>query len=137
MHHESISGVNAFIRGIDRLATSRLPAAVIMCTNRYEALDPAVRRRAAEILTFGRPDEAARRRLLEPRLAELGFAPTEIDPIVAATGARNGGPGFTYSDLTQRFIPAVVLDAYPHRAIEPQRALEIASEMRPTPAFKE
>jgi AAA+ superfamily predicted ATPase len=137
MHHESISGVNAFIRGIDRLANSRLPAAVIMCTNRYEALDPAVRRRAAEILVFGRPDERGRERLLGPRLAELGFAPGEIDPIVDATGPRNGGPGFTYSDLTQRFIPAIVLDAYPDRAIEPERALAIASEMQPTPAFKQ
>ena len=57
MHHEDVSGVNAFIRGIDRLSNRRLPAAVIMCTNRYESLDPAVKRRAAEILTFHRPDD--------------------------------------------------------------------------------
>ena len=137
MHHESISGVNAFIRGIDRLANSRLPAAVIMCTNRYEALDPAVRRRAAEILVFGRPDEAGRQRLLGPRLAELGFEPAETATMVAVTGPRSGEPGFTYSDLTQRLIPAIVLDAYPSRAIEPMRAIEIATEMKPTPAFKE
>ncbi len=61
LHHEEISGVNAFIRGIDRLSSSRLPAAVIMCTNRYDALDPAVTRRAAEILVFGRPDADKRR----------------------------------------------------------------------------
>src|SRR4029079_7879146 len=53
MHHEEVSAVNAFIRGIDRLANRRMPAAVIMCTNRYDALDPAVTRRAAEILRFG------------------------------------------------------------------------------------
>jgi AAA+ superfamily predicted ATPase len=136
MHHEDVSGVNAFIRGIDRLANERLPAAVIMCTNRYEALDPAVKRRSAELLVFGRPDEEGRRRLLAPRLAELGFSDTDVDALVAATGARNGDPGFTYSDLTQRLIPAIVLDAYPHRAIEAARAISIAKEMRPTPAFK-
>jgi SpoVK/Ycf46/Vps4 family AAA+-type ATPase len=137
MHHENVSGVNAFIRGIDRLANERLPAAVIMCTNRYEALDPAVRRRAAELLYFGRPGNEQRRLLLEPRLAELGFEAKEIEAMVEATGPRDGGPGFTYSDLTQRLIPGIVLDAYPDRPIETSRALALAMEMRPTPAFKE
>ncbi len=137
MHHEDVSGVNALIRGIDRLANQRLPAAVIMCTNRFQTLDPAVRRRAAEVLVFGRPDDQARRVLLAPRLAEVGFGPADIDALVAATGPRDGLPGFTYSDLTQRLIPGIVLDAYPQRAIEPGRALAIANEMRPTPAFKD
>lgn len=137
MHHEEVSGVNAFIRGIDRLANQRLPAAVIMCTNRFEALDPAVRRRAAEILLFGRPDEEKRRAVLGPRLADLGFEPAEVDAIVAATGPRDGGPGFSYSDLTQRLMPSLVLDAYPDRAITPQRALHIAMEMKPTPRFND
>jgi len=52
MHHEDRAGVNAFIRGVDRIAASGLPAAVIMCTNRLGALDPAIRRRAADILQF-------------------------------------------------------------------------------------
>jgi len=137
MHHENVSGVNALIRGIDRLASARLPAAVIMCTNRYEALDPAVRRRAADVLLFGRPDDDTRRKLLDPRLASVGFSAADLDAIVAATGPRDGQPGFTFSDLMQRLIPAIVLDAYPHRAVEPERALAIASEMRATPEFKE
>jgi SpoVK/Ycf46/Vps4 family AAA+-type ATPase len=137
MHHEDVSGVNAFIRGIDRLAIQRLPAAVIMCTNRYESLDPAVRRRAAELLIFARPDEDKRRQLLGPRLAEVGFGVADIEAIVVATGPRDGRPGFTFSDLTQRLIPGIVLDAYPDRAIEPERAIAIAREMAPTPAFKE
>ena len=135
MHHENVSGVNAFIRGIDRLSNQRLPAAVIMCTNRYDALDPAVTRRAAEILVFGRPDANRRREVLAPKLAQLEFDEGEIDAIVDATGARNGQSSFTYSDLMQRLIPAIVLDAYPDRAIVPQRALQIAQEMVPTPPF--
>jgi AAA+ superfamily predicted ATPase len=135
MHHEDVSGVNAFIRGIDRLSNRRLPAAVIMCTNRYEALDPAVKRRAAEILSFERPGEEQRRSVLEPKLSELGFEPQEIDAIVAATGVRNGGYGFTYSDLIQRLIPAIVLDAYPESAVQPARALAIAEQMQPTAPF--
>lgn len=135
MHHEEISGVNAFIRGIDRLANQRLPAAVIMCTNRYDALDPAVTRRAAEILVFGRPDAVRRREVLAPKLGELGFNTDEIEAIVDATGPGNEQWGFTYSDLTQRLIPAIVLDAYPDRPIAPERALEIAENMVPTPPF--
>ena len=137
MHHEDVSGVNAFIRGLDRLANQRLPAAVIMCTNRYEALDPAVKRRAAEILRFDRPGDEGRRTLLEPKLAELGFEVSDVEAIVAATGPRNGRPGFTYSDLTQRLIPGIVLDAYPDRGIVPERAVKIAQEMEPSPTFKD
>ena len=137
MHHENVSGVNALIRGLDRLANARLPAAVIMCTNRFEALDPAVRRRAADVLLFGRPNDEARATLLAPRLSQLGFGQSDIAAMVAATGPREGAAGFTFSDLTQRLIPGIVLDAYPHRAIEPRRALEIATTMRPTPPFKE
>jgi hypothetical protein len=137
MHHEEVSAVNAFIRGIDRLADRHLPAAVIMCTNRYDALDPAVTRRAAEILRFGRPDEDNRRLLLAPRLAELGFDEAEIDAIVSVTGGHDGRPGFTFSDLAQRLIPAIVLDAYPDRPILPTRAIAIAEEMIPTPPFQD
>lgn len=135
MHHEEISGVNAFIRGIDRLANRRMPAAVIMCTNRYDALDPAVTRRAAEILVFGRPEAEQRRQLLGPKLMELGFESAEVDALVEATGPSGDQAGFTYSDLNQRLIPAIVLDAYPNRPITPARALKIALEMKPTPPF--
>ena len=95
----------------------------------------AVKRRAAEILTFERPDDVRRRDLLGPRLGELGFSEEESEAIVQATGPRGDQPGFTYSDLTQRLIPAIVLDAYPEHAIEPKRALKIAEEMIPTAPF--
>ncbi len=49
---EDRAGVNAFIQDVDRIGNSRLPAAVIMCTNRRGSLDPAVRRREADILTW-------------------------------------------------------------------------------------
>ena len=135
LHQEEVSGVNAFIRGIDRISNSRLPAAVIMCTNRYDALDPAVTRRSAEIIKFGRPDADKRRDVLAPRLSELGFEAEDIEAIVDATGPRDGKAGFTYSDLIQRLIPTFVLDAYPEQPITATRALAIAEEMEATPPF--
>jgi SpoVK/Ycf46/Vps4 family AAA+-type ATPase len=138
MHHEDRAGVNALIRGIDRIGNGRLPAAAIMCTNRLNALDPAVKRRAADILIFQRPDEAQRHAVLAEALKQLGFTKPQIDAVVAATGAREDRVyGFTFSDLTQRFLPSIVLDAFPAHAVTPARALEIATSMVPTPPFQE
>lgn len=138
MHHEDRAGVNAFIRGIDRIANSGLPAAVIMCTNRLNALDPAVKRRAADILTFKRPNDAQRQTVLGNTLQSFGFTQPQVVSLVTATGAAAGRSyGFTFSDLTQRLLPAIVLDAYPNRPVDPVRALKIAQEIVPTPPFQE
>lgn len=138
MHHEDRAGVNAFIRGVDRIRNSGLPAAVIMCTNRLSALDPAVRRRAADILLFHRPDDDQRRAVLVDALVPLQFNPAQIDTLVAVTGPQAGRPyGFTFSDLAQRFLPALALDAFPSQAVEPGRAVEIARAMIPTAPFRE
>jgi AAA+ superfamily predicted ATPase len=138
MHHEDRAGVDAFIRGVDRIANAALPAAVIMCTNRLGALDPAVKRRAADILLFQRPDDVQRRVLLAVPLGELGFSSTQIEQVVAVTGARRDRAyGFTFSDLTQRLLPAIVLDAYPAKSVQPARAVEIATAIVPTPPFRE
>jgi SpoVK/Ycf46/Vps4 family AAA+-type ATPase len=137
MHHEDRAGVNAFIRGIDRLANLRLPAAVIMCTNRLNALDPAVRRRAADIMAFSRPNEEQRTHILSLRLGPLGVSRRQIQAIVHATGPSPTEPGFTFSDLTQRLLPAIALDAYPDRAIAGPRALEIAKGLKATPTFRD
>ncbi|XWW48523.1 AAA family ATPase (plasmid) [Fibrella sp. USSR17] len=138
MHHEDKAGVNAFIRGIDRIANNRLPAVVIMCTNRLSALDPAIKRRAAEILTFERPNEIQRHAVLSGALTQLGFDQLEIETVVNATGSNKERPyGFTFSDLTQRLLPTIVLDAYPSQAVKPKRAIEIAQTIIPTPPFND
>ncbi len=138
MHHEDKAGVNAFIRGIDRLGNGKLPVAVIMCTNRLSALDPAIRRRAAEILSFERPNDEQRHEVLEPALSSLGFSKESIKQVVKATGKSNGTAyGFTFSDLTQRLLPSMVLDAYPNKKVTAERSLEILKSIHPTPPFKE
>lgn len=138
MHHEDRAGVNAFIRGIDRIANNRLPAAVVMCTNRVNALDPAIKRRAADILTFSRPNDVQRFSVLSSSLSQLGFTTEKINNFVKITGPTGGRDyGYTFSDITQRLIPAIVLDAYPDSAVTATRALEVASYIKPTPPFKE
>ena len=138
MHHEDRAGVHAFIRGVDQIANAKVPAAIIMCTNRLSSLDPAVRRRAADILEFSRPDDAQRQFVLSTRLEPLGLTPQHLQALVSATGPAEGrSHGFTFSDLTQRLIPALVLDAYPSRPVDGARAVQIARGMRPTPPFQD
>jgi hypothetical protein len=68
----------------------------------------------------------------------LGFSSAQIEQVVAATGARRDRAyGFTFSDLTQRLLPAIVLDAYPAKSVLPARAVEIATAIVPTPPFQE
>jgi AAA+ superfamily predicted ATPase len=139
MHHEDRAGVNAFIRGIDRIANAKLPAAVIMCTNRLGALDPAVRRRAADVFNFTRPNDEQRNAVLASPLESVGLSRHHVAALVAATGPQRGvrDYGFTFSDLTQRLLPTIVLDAYPSRRVDGARAVEVARSMSPTPPFRD
>jgi hypothetical protein len=136
MHHEDRAGVNAFIRGVDRMAEENLPAVVILSTNRLSAIDPAVQRRAADVILFERPSDAQRLAVLRAPLEEAGFSPKEIDDLVKRTGPHKPGDvGFTYSDLTQRLIPSLVLDAYPDRPLSHVGAIAVLAGIKPTPQF--
>jgi SpoVK/Ycf46/Vps4 family AAA+-type ATPase len=138
MHHEDRAGVNALIRGVSRIANARLPAAVIMCTNRLTALDPAVKRRAADILLFERPNDEQRRFLLSHALGDAGFGRADIEALVQLTGPLKGRDyGFTFSDITQRLLPAIVLDAYPTSPLSGARARSVAQTVLATPPFQE
>lgn len=138
MHHEDKAGVNAFIRGVDRIGNGKLPAAVIMCTNRLSALDPAVKRRAADILKFGRPNKEHRLAVLKESFTELGLSERQLEEVVSLTGENSDREyGFTFSDLTQRLIPAIILDAYPDHPVTIERVLEIATNLEPTPPFQD
>ena len=140
MHHEDRAGVNAFIRGIGKgseLGPITGPL-FLSCHKPGGALDPAVKQRAADILTFARPDGSQRELVLSDTFRQLFFTSTQLTALVAATGPDKSRPyGFTYSDLTQRLIPAIVLDAYPLRPVDPVRAIEIARGMPPSPPFEE
>lgn len=138
MHHEDRAGVNALIRGIDDIAAAKLPCLTIMCSNRLNSLDPAVRRRAAAVFEFTRPTLEFRRSLLTTQLAGTGMSHQDIDAIAGELGATKGREyGHTFSDITQRFIPSLVLSAYPGRKITRQLALDVVSSTPPTPPFKE
>jgi AAA+ superfamily predicted ATPase len=130
MHHEDRAGVNALIRGISQIAAERLPILVIMCTNRADALDPAVRRRAAAEFTFTRPDDAQRAAVLSAIFEGVGLSGREIANLAEITGSNGRGYGYTYSDLVDRVLAATCLAAYPE---QPITADLIAEQIRANP----
>jgi SpoVK/Ycf46/Vps4 family AAA+-type ATPase len=107
-----------------------------MNTNRLDSIDPAVRRRAAAVFEFQRPTREQRVAVLRAGLEGTKIAAREIEALADLTGPRGQGPGFTYSDLSQRLIPAIVLDAFPDRPITGTQALEVAKQTQPTPSFR-
>ncbi len=137
MHHEDRAGVNALIRGIDEIAASRLPCIVVMCTNRLDSLDPAVRRRAAATFQFERPNQEFREKIIKDNLGEIGLSKAEINEIAELLGESQGRKyGYTFSDITQRYLPSLVLCAYPDHAISYDLSCKVARQITPTPPFK-
>jgi AAA+ superfamily predicted ATPase len=137
MHHEDRAGVNALIRGIDGMRSDRLPVLTIMCTNRIDAIDPAVRRRAAAVIAFVRPDDAGREALLKRSFEGVTISREEMSEMVRLTGAINGRKySCTYSDLRQRFIPMAVLEAVQDNApLSGSHLVELARGFQPTRPF--
>lgn len=131
MHHEDRAGVNALIRGIDDLAKARIPVAVIMATNRLNALDPAIRRRAAMEFVFARPNQVQREAVY--RSFFPSWPPAEIAHVASVS---HGTVGFSYSDIVQRIIPRAVLTAFRAGSpIIPSDVLFAAQQTNPTPPF--
>jgi len=136
MHHEDRAGVNALIRGIDSIATARRPVITILCTNRLDALDPAIRRRAFNEFEFARPNVEQRVALLSALFEGAGFSPEQIAELAIVTGeTADRKYGFTYSDITTRLASAVLLDAFPDSPLTHKRALAIAVGLAATPPF--
>ena len=133
MHHEDRAGVNALIR--DRDCHAQHAGLGSCAPNRLEALT-AARRRAAVTITFTRPNDEQRHSFLSPILAELGFTDTQVRSVVQATGTTRGRDyGYTYSDLSQRLLPGLLLAAYPSKRITYDLATQVLEQHPPTPPF--
>jgi AAA+ superfamily predicted ATPase len=134
-HHEDKVAVNTLIQKIDDVRRLGGRLLVVMCTNRLQALDPALLRRAALIESFGRPDAVDRAALLSADTEGLGISAHAIEQTVQLTGeGENGGLAFTFSDLRTRLLPEAILRAYPDRPLADGDLVETARAMPPSPA---
>lgn len=141
MHHEDKAGMNTLLQRIDGLRLGGRRIAVIFITNRPDALDPAIRRRAALRLTFRRPDDEQRAELFRQSIPEVELSAKQLRELVAATGTdaqKKYGATYTWSDITDRLVSAALRDAF--AAKRPLTATDIikhAHEMEPTPLMQE
>lgn len=138
MHHEDKAGVNALIRGIDSLQGLPTPVLVVMCTNRHAAIDPAVRRRSAVTFEFNRPSQEQCATLFKNYLGDIGLTDEHANHMAAMSVPYDGlGYGYTYSDVTQRVLPAILLSAYPDKQIDWEVITEVIKATLPTAPFAE
>jgi SpoVK/Ycf46/Vps4 family AAA+-type ATPase len=136
-HHEDKVAVNTLIQCIDDLRKLGGRVVVFLCTNRLSILDAALRRRAALVEEFRRPDENERRQLLSMDLSGVGLSAQEIEGLVAATGAKNGGPPWTFSDIRTRLYPAALASAFPSQGLNYEHLKSAAESMRATPVMED
>jgi len=136
-HHEDKVGVNTLIQKIDdgRQLEGRL--LVILCTNRFGAIDPAVLRRAALIDEFTRPDRLERTELFRMVLSGVPVSEDILEKLVLDTGASEGRPAFTFSDIQSKLLPAAIARAYPQRSLTAEDLLEAVLETEPSPIMKD
>ena len=110
-HHEDRAGLNVLVKQIDQLANdSECRMAVILITNRADALDPAIRRRAALHLRFQRPSGDALRTLWSRILEGVQQTPEEFEMLVEAAGSAT--PLYSYSDLVERVANQALIHSW-------------------------
>ncbi|ECJ2934376.1 AAA family ATPase [Salmonella enterica subsp. enterica] len=136
-HHEDKVAVNTLIQGVDDLRKFGGRVVVILCTNRLSVLDAALRRRAAIVEEFTRPNVAEREALFRMDLAGMGLSDTQYNQLAAATGERENQPAWTYSDIRTRLYPAAMSRAFPTRALCFNDLLEPLKSMRPSPVMED
>lgn len=137
MHHEDKAGLNTLLQRLNNLRLTRLRLAVIFITNRPDALDPAVRRRAALSLTFPRPSDEVRAEIIRTSVPELSLKAGQLAELVRLTGdaePKNRGIPFTSSDITDRLLTAALREAYVEdRKLRYEDILAHARVLEPSP----
>ena len=136
-HHEDKVAVNTLIQAIDNLRRFGGRIVVILCTNRFSVLDPALQRRAAIIEEFKRPSAEERRQLFAMDLAALSLSEPQLVHLVETTGARDGQPTWTYSDIRTRLYPAALALAFPDRPLQIDHLRAVAAAMKPSPVVED
>lgn len=136
-HHEDMVAVNTLIQRIYDIRRWNGRVLVLLCTNRFAALDPAIVRRAGRIEHFDRPDDVQRFALLRLECEGLGLSEATIREVVALTGPQGKSRplGFTFSDLRTRLLPEALVRAFPDRRIAAEDLIGAARDLKPSPSL--
>jgi AAA+ superfamily predicted ATPase len=135
-HHEDKVAVNTLIQKIDDVRRFNGRILVIFCTNRYEALDPAILRRASYVEEFCRPEDGERREILNMDCEGLGLNDGCIENLVKQTGPHGKHKlTYTFSDIRTRLVPEALSLAYPSRKITEDDFAEAIRRVHPSPSI--
>jgi len=136
-HHEDKVAVNTLIQGVDELRKYGGRVVVILCTNRLSILDPALRRRAAIVEEFSRPDSIERKTLFSMDLNGMKLTDSQLEALADATGTKDEQPSWTYSDIRTRLYPTALAKAFPNRALSFEDITESIVAMKPSPIMED
>ncbi|WP_186038783.1 ATP-binding protein [Burkholderia gladioli] len=132
-HHEDKVAVNTLIQSIDDVRKYGGRVVVFFCTNRVDAIDPAILRRAALVEEFARPTDSQRHALFKDDLRVLDLSEPQIKELVAATASKGNVPAFTYSDIRTRLYPAALALAFPEHKLSFSHFKEVLATLKPSP----
>jgi len=134
-HHEDLSGVNAIIKELDSLEKEQNRIAVIFISNRSNTFDPAVLRRSAIEIKFGRPEAVEIQEVLEVLLGGIELSQVQLSQLVQECTVKN--PLFTYSDFFNRIgINNLIQAKIEDRPLEFEDFRSSIKSLDPSPQFK-
>jgi SpoVK/Ycf46/Vps4 family AAA+-type ATPase len=134
-HHEDKAGLNVLIKQIDAVAKDSPNLAIILITNRLKVLDPAVVRRASQIITFGRPDKEGRKKVFRALLD--GTRTSEKDLEGLAQASERADHPFCFSDLIHKVGKQALMKAVADdRPFDKAILLEMIQVVTPSPLLK-
>lgn len=135
-HHEDRAGLNVLIKQIDTIARDNVKLAVILITNRVNALDPAIRRRAALQLNFERPKGKQLREVLTFIFDGIKYNKKSFERIFEILN--DASITYSYSDLIQRVAKQAIYAAINENQPFSLELFEVAlNQVMPSPMIEE
>lgn len=134
-HHEDRAGLNVLIKQIDSVGREKSNLAIILITNRLKALDPAVARRATQIVRFDRPDKEGRKEVFKYIFSGTEITNKDIDDLVKATERKD--TAYSFSDLIQKVAKQALFKSIEEdKAFDKHFYLNILEKVHPSPSIK-
>lgn len=134
-HHEDRAGLNVLIKQIDSVGREKSNLAIVLITNRLKALDPAVVRRATQIVRFDRPDKEGRKEVFKFIFSGTEITSKDIDDLVKATERKD--TAYSFSDLIQKVAKQALFKSIEEdKAFDKNFYLKILEKVQPSPSIK-
>ncbi|WP_419211631.1 ATP-binding protein [Maribacter sp. X9] len=108
-HHEDRAGLNVLIKQIDLIRKEEINLAVILITNRVEALDPAVRRRTSLHLVFERPTGKKVEEVIKYILKDVDYDKSKFSEVINYIQSQD--IPYSFSDLIHRVAKQAIYKA--------------------------